>query len=72
MAARKRRKTVLLKSDLEEIIAKMQAKLAETLVETDLLIDRVSPGRDVYYYGRRGAITELSDFLSLTKSEYLD
>lgn len=68
----RRKKTVLLKTDLEEILGQLEAKLAEQTVQCDAIVGKLTDDKKPYYYGRRTALMELRDFISEQKKSRLD
>ena len=68
----RRKKTVLLKSDLEDLIARLERDILAKTEQCDKIIASLPDSSRAYYYGRRATLTEFRDFLKDGKASYLD
>ena len=68
----RRKKTALLKTDLEDLVSRLERLMSEQVTQTDAILANLPEDKRAYYYGRRTALTGLSEFVTAAKATYLD
>lgn len=67
----RRKKTALLKADYEDLLARIEKAIQLQIEQADGIAERIGEDKRAYYYGRRGGLMSLRDFINRAKDEYL-